>query len=792
MYCASLAWRPKRNVTEGHAHDQRNQMMKNSSTRCFATGAALACLAWVLPLPSASAEDKRPEFSLVRAVPHDVFMCIAGRPNPQRQFLDDYWGEVVTAFHKSGIMNDVLALVESLVGADEMAEANRLKDRFTELFNEVDWESMFGGEMVFAERLPLASRHGHAVMMGQPELVVLFRVGHESAEEHFTELAAIGRAFADVINEKSNKKIFRVEEVARKDGLRRFSLGIAEKEKAMLSMGVGLHGDVISLSLGEELFEDVAALLSGKSDKRSIASDPRFKAAFAELPAASDSISFFDMRCMCERMKCNFNTLFAAMEGMGRGGDVWLNALQTPETQAFNAKAIAAYRKSDYATALAIIKKAHEVAPKDSLIMYNLACFHALNGNRDVAMDWLERSVEGGFYGPRQISTDPDLVTLREDPRYKAALAKAEKLAAQHQAKSEKNVARKLVTRVWDAMDVLDHIACVTSTEEHATRMESIAVLAEDAKSKAIYPVIASGEPIKDFDRYLPKETVSFSVSSGIDLDALYGFLETSVRELGDPGEKAWQQWKLVQEQIGFKVRKDLLSWLDTDVVSVTMDNQGASAWVGMVRVKDESVAREKMQAGMTFLSNLSGKMAKQNPMLGMLTVRTQPSAHERLEGFQTIHMAMLPQPLVYGVKDEFLVVGSGEEAVARCFATAAGEHPNIRENERLMSEALTPIAPVHSISFSDQRDMGKEMADILQALAMGMGMAGMTVPDPKAQQTLGRVTQIIGKLGPVVRKIDFFKSTSTYTTFDGRVWRTRSITHYKSPTERATARSQL
>jgi hypothetical protein len=211
-----------------------------------------------------------------------------------------------------------------------------------------------------------------------------------------------------------------------------------------------------------------------------------------------------------------------------------------------------------------------------------------------------------------------------------------------------------------------------------------------------------------------------------------------------------------------------------------------------MVRVKDETVAREKIQAGMTFLSNLLGQMAKQNPMLGMLTLRTQPSAHERLEGFQTIHMAMSPQPLVCGVKDGFLVVGVGEEAVARCFATAAGEHPDIRENERIMSEFLKPNGPVYSISFRDQRDLGKEMAALLQGLAMGMGMAGMAIPDPKAQQTLGRVTQIIGKLGPVVGKIDFFKSTSSYTTFDGRVWRTRSVTHYKSPTERATARSKL
>ena len=60
-----------------------------------------------------------------------------------------------------------------------------------------------------------------------------------------------------------------------------------------------------------------------------------------------------------------------------------------------------------------------------------------------------------------------------------------------------------------------------------------------------------------------------------------------------------------------------------------------------------------------------------------------------------------------------------------------------------------------------------------------------MMIPNPEAQQVAGKVVGMIGKLGPVVRKIDFYKSTASYTTRDGNVWQTRSVTHYKSPTER-------
>ena len=49
----------------------------------------------------------------------------------------------------------------------------------------------------------------------------------------------------------------------------------------------------------------------------------------------------------------------------------------------------------------------------------------------------------------------------------------------------------------------------------------------------------------------------------------------------------------------------------------------------------------------------------------------------------------------------------------------------------------------------------------------------------------------MLAKLTPVVRKIDFYKSTATCTTFDGHSWHTQTVTHYVSPAERAGAETQ-
>ena len=50
-------------------------------------------------------------FPLASKVPQDVFFMYAGRHNPKAEFLDKAWGEVFTAFHKSGVLDEVWKLV---------------------------------------------------------------------------------------------------------------------------------------------------------------------------------------------------------------------------------------------------------------------------------------------------------------------------------------------------------------------------------------------------------------------------------------------------------------------------------------------------------------------------------------------------------------------------------------------------------------------------------------------------------------------------------------------------------
>lgn len=60
---------------------------------------------------------------------------------------------------------------------------------------------------------------------------------------------------------------------------------------------------------------------------------------------------------------------------------------------------------------------------------YNDACAEAKAGHREKALAIVEQVAAAGVFMPEQFAKDPDLASLREEPRFKAALEKAEATA---------------------------------------------------------------------------------------------------------------------------------------------------------------------------------------------------------------------------------------------------------------------------------------------------------------------------------------------------------------------------
>jgi serine/threonine protein kinase/Tfp pilus assembly protein PilF len=60
--------------------------------------------------------------------------------------------------------------------------------------------------------------------------------------------------------------------------------------------------------------------------------------------------------------------------------------------------------------------------PTNPLTLYNIGCLHAVAGRTGLALDHLERAVEQGMRNRDWFMTDPDLESVRGDPRFQALL----------------------------------------------------------------------------------------------------------------------------------------------------------------------------------------------------------------------------------------------------------------------------------------------------------------------------------------------------------------------------------
>jgi TolB-like protein/Flp pilus assembly protein TadD len=67
-------------------------------------------------------------------------------------------------------------------------------------------------------------------------------------------------------------------------------------------------------------------------------------------------------------------------------------------------------------------RRALELDPEDAGVRYNVACLYAVQGEVDRALECLEEALRVGFGNREWLKRDPDLDSLREDPRFEALI----------------------------------------------------------------------------------------------------------------------------------------------------------------------------------------------------------------------------------------------------------------------------------------------------------------------------------------------------------------------------------
>lgn len=79
-------------------------------------------------------------------------------------------------------------------------------------------------------------------------------------------------------------------------------------------------------------------------------------------------------------------------------------------------------RKGFHEKALELDLRISKLRPEDDIAHYNLACSLALAGRKEEALEALRQAIQLGYVDFEHMKKDPDLKTLRDDPRFRAFL----------------------------------------------------------------------------------------------------------------------------------------------------------------------------------------------------------------------------------------------------------------------------------------------------------------------------------------------------------------------------------
>ena len=226
-------------------------MIRRSSHRRAGTAGMLLAALLCAPIITVAREP-----SLARVIPDDVLLFIAGYHNPERTFVNDYWCDVFDTVKDSGIGDDLMGLIGSLLGEGGTTELTRLKERAAQLLAGVNWEQLGGGEMVFAERLPppIQAFSGRSAVW-MPNMVWIFRGSGEGAAENFHGLSAILEAMAEEINGAIDSQVLVVKRSSRSGAtIAEVNLLAALPGAPAISLSAAHRGDLVMIALGERRF----------------------------------------------------------------------------------------------------------------------------------------------------------------------------------------------------------------------------------------------------------------------------------------------------------------------------------------------------------------------------------------------------------------------------------------------------------------------------------------------------------------------------------------------------------
>jgi hypothetical protein len=324
----------------------------------------------------------------------------------------------------------------------------------------------------------------------------------------------------------------------------------------------------------------------------------------------------------------------------------------------------------------------------------------------------------------------------------------------------EAQQAAGLMEQIFDALAILDYEVTVNYTEGNQNRTEAYGKLLPGAENKLLGKVALTGRPFRRWQRWVPAEALSFSLSTGANLHPVYEWVMGVIKERFPAAQGALEQFARWQSDHDVYLDRDILQAFSGEFVSVALPAASPSLLGGQdtviaLRCRKPERIRELLHRLVDWL--------KQKPIAQGQQLTLAPC--EKLKGFEEVSAVLLSafgaKPVI-GFRGGWMFVGSNAPAVEKVLETRAGRGKTFADTEAFKRLGFNVEGPVDAISYTNLAESTRNIAKLLdQAGAVAtlvLGIAGAQA-DAEALKPVQEILGLLPSVAKIVAKFDFLEA---------------------------------
>jgi len=326
----------------------------------------------------------------------------------------------------------------------------------------------------------------------------------------------------------------------------------------------------------------------------------------------------------------------------------------------------------------------------------------------------------------------------------------------------------RILKGITGALDIINGIA-VSGTSEGSRLIGSFRIeLTKDAPDRTFYPALHGRPALGDFARLVPRDATAFTVTSGLNLEALHDGLVEFLLKVFPDGRLLVDRFRRMQEEARFNLKEDLLSLIGGRLVGLYFPREGGSGDAGgpgdlVVLLKLKNASRAAAELGDWIKKN---REALQNIGLGPREVELPG-----IEG--TLYRVALPFPpgvqLTFGVGEGEFLAGTSEERIRESLLVRKEKVETILANPTFQSLQLKPAGDPTIVFYRNLRRIFQEARGGLKWLSP---LAAMLPRASGDEQILRSLLLVAPRLDPVLDALGFLNLAGGYLEAQGKEYR--------------------